>query len=233
MAVRFFPHPPTAFRFHDRSELRAGEPVSTAIRRTTGEESAFAHWCLQRLAWDDAHPDIVELGCGPGRDLPFYLANGCRVMAVDWSPTALRRTQQNLHPLPPGLRPRVSLKLSDAVELVDRLLPSIVDGIVANLSYMSMRDAELERLFNGIENALRPGGWHLYAVRESTEPEIEVRSSNGLNMVFGGPHEAPYRGFSREFCDHLAQGRFEPVERYRDADHHFLYVADRKPFAAP
>ena len=209
----------------ERSYLRTPE-------RFLGPESAFSHWSLSRLALDDAHPDIVELGCGPGRDLAFYLNHGCRVMAVDWSPTALRRTEQSLHHVPLSLRPRVSLKLSDAVALVERLLPEIVDGVVAHLSYMTMQDEEIERLFDGIAAALRPGGWHLYAVRDTSDPNHGRGSGVEMNTFLGGPHEVPYRYFTRELCDRLAVGRFDPVERYADPAHHLLYVGDRKPFSA-
>jgi SAM-dependent methyltransferase len=91
--------------------------------------------------------DILDLGCGPGRDVKYFQSLGHRTIGLDGSEVfcsmARRYTGcQILH------QKFCSLKLS----------MHAFDGIFANASLFHVPSQELPRVLHDLHTALRPGG---------------------------------------------------------------------------
>ena len=74
-----------------------------------GGRSAFSGW------WTSFSNKgrLLELGCGAGRDIPFYLELGFCVTGVDYSKTALARAKNSLGDIKEGKVVLVELELTE------------------------------------------------------------------------------------------------------------------------
>ena len=91
--------------------------------------------------------DILDLGCGPGRDLVAFKAAGHRPTGLDGSETFCQMAEQHsgcfvLH------QQFLSLELDEAS----------FDGVFANASLFHIPSAELPRVLKQLHRALRPEG---------------------------------------------------------------------------
>ncbi|MDG2273222.1 MAG: class I SAM-dependent methyltransferase [Halioglobus sp.] len=91
--------------------------------------------------------DILDFGCGPGRDLAYFKSLGHRPVGVDGSVSFCAMAQKNtgcsvLH------QSFLSLDLGEAA----------FDGIFANASLFHIPKQEFPRVLSQLHHALRPGG---------------------------------------------------------------------------
>ncbi len=91
--------------------------------------------------------DILDFGCGPGRDVNYFQSLGHRPVGLDGSAEFCQMARlytrcEILH------QPFLSLNLG--VE--------VYDGVFANAALFHVPSQELPRVLNEIHNALRPGG---------------------------------------------------------------------------
>jgi SAM-dependent methyltransferase len=99
-------------------------------------------------AIEGAHPfAILDLGCGPGRDLTYFRSLGHDVMGLDGSPTFVEMARaatgcEVLH------QDFVALALPDAR----------FDGVFANASLFHVPRAELPRVLRELRASLKPRG---------------------------------------------------------------------------
>ena len=101
---------------------------------------------LQALPRDKAL-DILDLGCGPGRDVHTFKSLGHNPVGLDGSKTFCQMAQQHS-----GCRTlhQQFLKLE--------LETNCFDGIFANASLFHVPSQELPRILGELHRALRPGG---------------------------------------------------------------------------
>lgn len=101
---------------------------------------------LQALPKDKAL-DILDFGCGPGRDVSTFKSLGHRPIGLDGSKTFCQMVQ--LHSGCPALHQQfLSLDLGE----------DVFDGIFANASMFHIPSKELPRVLGQLHRALRPGG---------------------------------------------------------------------------
>lgn len=91
--------------------------------------------------------DILDLGCGPGRDLAYFKSIGHRPVGLDGSEVFCNMARENtgcqiLH------QQFLNLELPDQG----------YDGIFANASLFHVPGQELPRVLQDLRSALRPGG---------------------------------------------------------------------------
>ncbi len=91
--------------------------------------------------------DILDLGCGPGRDVSYFKSLGHKPIGLDGSEVFCNMARQytNCNILHQKF---LSLDLSGLV----------FDGIFANASLFHVPSQELPRVLNELKAALRPGG---------------------------------------------------------------------------
>jgi SAM-dependent methyltransferase len=122
---------------------------------------------------------ILDLGCGPGRDLVAFAELGHRCVGLDGSPTFVRMARQ----------------LSGCEVLCQSFLAldlpaGAFDGVFANASLFHVPRQELPRVLGELRDALRPGG-----VLFSSNPRGE-NQEGWSGERFGAFHDYPsWRGF--------------------------------------
>ena len=134
--------------------------------------------------------DILDLGCGPGRDVKYFQSLGHRVVGLDGSEVFCRMAQrytgcQILH------QKFLSLELS----------PHAFDGIFANASLFHVPSQELARVLYDLHKALRAGG------------VLFLSNPRGDDEGWSGQRYGHYMQFdtSKKF---LAEAGFEVIDFY-------------------
>ncbi len=192
--------------------------------------SGFVRWALPFLQ-SAPGTELVEIGSGAGRDLGYLLENGFSVRGVDFSSEAVRITRQLLATLPPEVSARGHVELGEATAFLGRLPEGGLSGVVGLVLYETFTDPELDALFRGILRTLRPGGVHLWCVRDDAHPLREKVTMVPPNQ--GGPpgRTVGHTFFSRSRCDILTGLGFERIALEPRPETHYFFVADRKPVA--
>lgn len=203
--------------------------------RFAGEPSAFARWTLTVLARYPLHRELVELGAGTGRDARLFAESGLKVRGVELSTTAVDRALEENRLLREPYRSRVSVVHGEATHFLHLLHEATVDVVYSHLMFATFTPAELTEVWGEVRRVLRPGGLHLYCVRDTSDPNEGKGALVGPHTYFGGPHRVAYRYFTREDLTALRGNAFEEVELARPPKLHVMYVADarRGPAAPP
>jgi SAM-dependent methyltransferase len=223
---------PDSFRVVDDRRVAWDLYWSTVEGQLGVGPSGFIRWAFPLL---ESAPgkDLVEIGSGAGRDLRFLAESGFQVRGVDFSPEAVRIARKLLATLSKEVSSQVSVDEADAEQFLTDLPASSLSAVLGSVLYATFSEEELVRLFAAIRRALRPGGLHLWCVRDETHPLRENAAMIPPNQ--GGPpgtHIA-HHFFSEARCDQLSGAGFERVRLDRRPETHYLFVADRKSGATP
>jgi SAM-dependent methyltransferase len=91
--------------------------------------------------------DILDFGCGPGRDLHYFKAQGHRPVGLDGSAVFCRMAREH-----------AGCQVLEQSFLHLALPPEAYDGIFAHASLFHIPSQMLPRVLNELHDALRPGG---------------------------------------------------------------------------
>ncbi len=196
--------------------------------RFTGEPSDFARWVVARLQPRAHVRQLIEVGCGPGRDSRFLVTEGFRVRAIDFAPTAVARALEARALLAEPHRSRFTVVEGEATRYLNGQPSASADAVYAHVVYATLSETELRSLFSAVHRVLRPGGFHAYAVRDRTDPNWGKGVELTRGTYRGGPHEVPYHYFDTKELRAMATPLFERVELFRPRNAHLLYVLDRR-----
>ncbi len=191
--------------------------------RFAGEPSRFVAWVLDRIPRDPKGLEVLELGCGVGRDSRALAAAGCRVRAVDHSAVALARAR--LRRVEDG---PVEFIESELLSELGRTGATSQDLVYAHGVYMAFSEPELDRLVREVRRVLRPGGLHAFAVRSTADPRFGKGREVAPDVFLGGPHELPMHYFRRQSLDRLTRPDFERLATRHRTDLALWYVLDRR-----
>jgi SAM-dependent methyltransferase len=213
------PWPPLAKRAAAAERIYEGNP-----ERFRGPPSRFFGWAFAQLRPCFPRGQVLELGCGTGRDARAFFRAGYSVLGVDYSATAIERARAEVDP-PGGLR----FRRTDALTALRDTLSDSLSAVYAHAVYMMLPEDELEGVFDEVRRTLHPGGLHLFAVRSTTDPVagqgVEV-APDVWQRTAGGP---PHRYFRPATVDRLTARGFERVALEFPEGLHFGFVADRRP----
>ena len=149
---------------------------------------------------------ILELGAGQGRDTLPFLRSGFAVIALDYAPDALAEIAATAKAF--GLTERLTLHEHD----VRQKLPLPADSIDAVFSHMlfnmALSKAELSNLAKEVHRVLRPGGWHIYTVRHTSDAHYKTGVPRGENMTENGGFIVHF--FNRPMVELLSDGFSAP-----------------------
>jgi SAM-dependent methyltransferase len=192
--------------------------------RFTGPPSRFYQWAFGIFRERFSRGQVLELGCGTGRDARGFAAAGFQVTAVDYSALAIERARHEIAN-PPSIR----FQRNDALSALRDTLTASLDAVYAHAVYMMLPEEELVTVIREVRRVLHPGGLHLYAVRSVTDPIAGEGQPVAPDVWRRSPGAAPYRFFRRETIDALTAEGFERLALDFPEGLHFWYVADRRP----
>lgn len=113
---------------------------------------------------------IIELGGGQGRDTLYLAREGFDVTVLDYAKRGIEDI--NLRAAESGLAGRVSAVLHD----IRTPLPFEENSFGACFSHMlfcmALKTAELTALSAEVRRVLKPGGYHIYTVRNTLDPHF-------------------------------------------------------------
>jgi len=114
---------------------------------------------------------IVELGAGLGRDTIFFAKNSINVLALDYSPTAIKIINKKIS------ENKLSNFISTKIFDVRQKLPFEDNSIEASFSHMlycmALSTTELKNLNSEIFRILKPGGINIYTVRHTEDGDYK------------------------------------------------------------
>ena len=134
---------------------------------------------------------ILDLGCGPGRDLKTFTELGHRAIGLDGSERFAEMARQYSG---------CEVWRQDFLHL--DLPPALFDGIFANASLFHVPSAELPGVLTRLFGALRPGG-----VLFSSNPRGDNREG------WNGPRYGSYYDYDT-WAQYLTDAGFLPLHHY-------------------
>ncbi len=151
---------------------------------------------------EEGKKEIIELGCGQGRDTIFFLQNGFRVDALDYTEKGLQGITGKAKEL------RLSKFISARVHDARDPLPfddASFDACYSHMLFcMALTTAELRFLSDEIGRVLKPGGLNIYTVRHTGDAHYRAGIHRGEDMYEMGGFIVHF--FSREKVELLAKG---------------------------
>ena len=167
-----------------------------------GEEMSYP--CEEAMKLD-CGKKVLELGCGQGRDTIHFAKNGYDVTALDYSPVGLKALNEKAESM--GL----------AVNTVEHDLrkPFPVEDGAFDLCYshmlfnMAFTDEEIEFMMGEVYRALKPGGYHVFTVRNDLDAHFGIGNSRGENIFENDGYIVHF--FSKENIEKI-KGHFNIVD---------------------
>ena len=147
--------------------------------------------------------DVLELGCGQGRDSCLFASEGLNVTALDYSETGICQMKAKVSDL--CLSPRVRCIVRDARSGIP-LPDASVDAVYSHMFFtMELREEEIQFILDECRRVLRPGGINLYSVRNDHDPHYKKGVHKGEDM-WQSPAGFVVHFFSEEKVRRLARG---------------------------
>jgi SAM-dependent methyltransferase len=123
---------------------------------------------------------IVELGAGLGRDAIFFAKNSIQVVALDYSPTAIKIINKK------ALNDKLSSSISAKVFDIRKKLPFQDNSVEACFSHMlycmALSTFDLKNLNREIWRIIKPGGINIYTVRHIGDGDYKNGIHRGENL---------------------------------------------------
>jgi len=106
---------------------------------------------------------IIDIGCGAGRDTPFFLENGYDYLGIDASEKMLEMARK--------INPNAKfIKMN----IQDMDFPKgSFDGFVADASFLHINKKDIKKVLKNVRSIVRPGGIGLILIREGNEERVE------------------------------------------------------------
>ena len=175
--------------------------------------------------------NLLELGCGQGRDTWLFARNGIKVYAIDYSDAGICQMRDKAKEK--ALDKLITLKVRD----VRRGIPlpdESIDAIYSHMFFcMEFLEDEIFGIFQECLRVLRPGGLNIFSVRSEHDPHYQKFTHLDEDM-YQNPMGFAVHFFTKEKIDRLSEGyEIESIEEFEDPDPPFTkmlyYVLLRKP----
>jgi tellurite methyltransferase len=153
-------------------------PPSAELRAQFGDIDIYLFDQLARGRFD-ARSRVLDAGCGGGRNLPYFLAHGFEVFAIDEAPAAVASVAALAARLAPHLPPdHVRTGPVDQLPWPD----ASMDAVIASAVLHFARDREhFDAMVAELWRVLAPGG--LFFARLATSIGLEARLAAPVGRV--------------------------------------------------
>lgn len=131
-----------------------------------------------RTLRDNGAKTVLELGCGQGRDTWFFAHNGLEVTALDYSEAGICQMREKV--VEQGAK--ISLKAHDARDPLP-FPDGSFDAVYSHMFLtMEFTEEEIVAILAECRRVLRPGGLHIYSVRNEHDPHYGKFIPKGEDM---------------------------------------------------
>jgi SAM-dependent methyltransferase len=166
------------------------------------EPSEFGRRALEMFR-AAAVKDILELGCGQGRDTWLFAREGMKVIALDYSESGVCQMRRKACQM--CLDPNVSCVVQD-VRAGIPLPDSCVDAVYSHMFFtMELWEKEIRYILAECLRVLRPGGLNIYTVRNDHDPHFKKGLHWGEDM-WQSPTGFVVHFFSEDKIRRMAEG---------------------------
>ena len=184
-----------------------------------GEDpSNFGLDCYEEFK-ENGVKNVLELGCGHGRDTMFFASNGLDVVAIDSSKVAIDVlskiiTEKNL-----TIKPMI-YDVSEGIPFDNSFFDAVYSHMFFNMRFT---DDQLKYLFNEVNRVLKNGGLNLFSVRsendamykKGTVVEKNIYDINGFQIRFFTKPDLTKISLSNGFEPHkITEAYEEPASLY-------------------
>jgi ubiquinone/menaquinone biosynthesis C-methylase UbiE len=175
--------------------------------------------------------ELLELGCGQGRDTWLFANNGLKVYAIDYSDAGICQMREKVKWK--ALEKLITLKVRDVrrgIPLPDESIDAIYSHMFFNMEFL---EEEIFNIFQECLRVLRPGGLNVFSVRSEHDPHYQKFTHLDEDM-YQNPMGFAVHFFNQDKIERLTEGyEIESIEEFEDPDPPFtkiLYdVTLRKP----
>jgi ubiquinone/menaquinone biosynthesis C-methylase UbiE len=182
------------------------------IAPTYAQVSAVMHENLLEIAQKfinllepDSH--ILDVGCGPGRDMAWFESHNINVTGIDYTQAMLEIART---------RVRGSLVQADMRKLPFEAHNS--DGIWCNASLLHLPKTDSPAALLEFNRVLKPAGILFLAVQEGQGENLETREVYGENQRFFARYTTP------EITGLLEAAGFEILDGYTHETHDRIWI---------
>jgi len=140
--------------------------------------------------------EVIDIGCGWGRDAQLFIKLGCNYLGIDLSQKMLEQAKK--------LTPNAQfLKMS----MYSLDLPSgHFDGVWAVASLLHIPKKNLEEVLKEIRRVVKPGGIGFFTMKEGDGEKMVFRARSKNGLFFAYYH-------LNEFSDALTNAGFDVLEK--------------------
>ncbi len=152
--------------------------------------------------------EVLELGCGQGRDAWLFARDGFKVIALDYSESGICQMREMVREL--CLEPNVECVVQDVRSGIP--LPDVsVDAVYSHMFFtMELSEKEIRFIMGECHRVLRPGGLNIFSVRNDHDPHFQKGVHRGEDM-WQSPAGFVVHFFSKEKIERMAEG-YEVVQ---------------------
>jgi ubiquinone/menaquinone biosynthesis C-methylase UbiE len=147
--------------------------------------------------------NLLELGCGQGRDTWFFAKNGIKVYAIDYSDASICQMRERAKER--SLDKLITLKVRDLRRGIP-LPDESIDAVYSNSFFdMELLEDEIFSIFQECLRVLKPGGLNIYSVRCEHDPQFRKFVHLDEDM-YQNPMGFVVHFFTEEKIDRLSDG---------------------------
>ncbi|MCG7843857.1 MAG: class I SAM-dependent methyltransferase [Methanomassiliicoccales archaeon] len=147
--------------------------------------------------------EVLELGCGQGRDTWLFARAGCTVTALDYSESGICQMRERATKL--CLEPNVKCLVQDVRSGIP-MSDGSVDAVYSHMFFtMELWEMDIAFILEECRRVLRPGGLNIFSVRNDHDPHFQKGVHKGEDM-WQSPAGFVVHFFSEEKIRRLAKG---------------------------
>lgn len=148
---------------------------SSAREYAANTESLHPHKYVQRFMQKlPEDGQVIDIGCGPGRDAKVFHEKGLKVTGIDFSPKMIA--------IATSLVPQAEFHVMDIEKL--NFPNNTFDGAWASASFLHLSKKKILQVFNTIHSFLKPNGIFYLSVKKGMGETLEQDKRYGNQQKF-------------------------------------------------